>query len=50
MVIPIRKGDEIIGVLDIDSPVLERFDEVDAKYLEEGVKIIEKLCNWDELR
>lgn len=50
VVIPIRKGDEIIGVLDIDSPVLERFDEVDAKYLEEGVKIIEKLCDWDALR
>lgn len=48
IVIPIRKGDEIMGVLDIDSPILSRFDEIDAMYLEKCVKVIEDLCKWDE--
>jgi L-methionine (R)-S-oxide reductase len=34
IVVPIFKGDELIGVLDIDSPVVNRFDETDQKYLE----------------
>ena len=48
IVIPIRKGDEIMGVLDIDSPILSRFDEIDAMYLEKCVNVIEDLCKWDE--
>ncbi|MBC8578060.1 GAF domain-containing protein [Zhenhengia yiwuensis] len=48
IVIPIRKGNEIIGVLDIDSPILSRFDEIDAMYLEKCVNVIEDLCKWDE--
>ena len=46
--IPIRKGNEIMGVLDIDSPILSRFDEIDAMYLEKCVNVIEDLCKWDE--
>lgn len=34
-----------IGVLDIDSPVLNRFDEMDKEGLEEIVKILEISCN-----
>lgn len=48
IVIPIRKGNEIMGVLDIDSPILSRFDEIDAMYLEKCVNVIEGLCKWDE--
>lgn len=33
IVLPIFKGDEVIGVLDVDSSDLNTFDEVDAKYL-----------------
>jgi len=40
IVIPMIKDDNIIGVLDIDSPKLERFDEVDQKYLERFVDIL----------
>ena len=47
IVIPIRKGEEIMGVLDIDSPVKARFDELDALYLEKCVKVLEKACRWD---
>ncbi|WP_096202663.1 GAF domain-containing protein [Bacillus sp. FJAT-45350] len=37
IVIPIIKNDELIGVLDIDSPIKDRFTELDQKYLEEFV-------------
>lgn len=35
IVIPILKGDELIGVLDLDSYQFNAFDETDKKYLEE---------------
>lgn len=34
IVVPLFYNEEIIGVLDIDSPTLNNFDEVDKKYLE----------------
>lgn len=46
MVIPIHKGTEVVGVLDIDSPIKGRFDEVDAYYLEKWVGILEANCQW----
>ena len=42
IVVPIFNGDEVVGVLDIDSPIFERFDESDRVGLEELVKILEK--------
>ncbi len=42
IVVPIMKNGEVFGVLDIDSPIKERFDEVDQKCLEEFVKVLEK--------
>lgn len=35
IVVPIKKQDVVIGVLDIDSDTLNSFDDVDARYLEE---------------
>ena len=32
--------DQIIGVLDIDSPIFSRFNEVDEAYLTEFVHIL----------
>lgn len=40
IVVPMIKDGEVIGVLDIDAPIKERFDETDEKYLEEFVKVI----------
>lgn len=40
IVVPMIKDGTVIGVLDIDSPILERFDEIDQKYLEEFVSIL----------
>lgn len=42
IVVPIFKGDEVVGVLDIDSPLFDRFTEADREGLEEFVKIIEE--------
>ncbi|WP_294478704.1 GAF domain-containing protein [uncultured Bacteroides sp.] len=35
IVVPIKKQDVVIGVLDIDSDMLDSFNDVDAQYLEE---------------
>jgi GAF domain-containing protein len=35
IVVPIIKADQLVGVLDIDAPIKNRFDEVDQRYLEE---------------
>ena len=40
IVIPLLQGQRLIGVLDLDSPVLSRFDEEDAAGLELLVKIL----------
>ncbi|MFK9091165.1 GAF domain-containing protein [Bacillus salipaludis] len=42
IVIPLIKGDQLIGVLDIDSPETNRFDELDQQKLEEFVDILMK--------
>ncbi|MBP5617333.1 MAG: GAF domain-containing protein [Elusimicrobiaceae bacterium] len=42
IVIPIFKNGVVWGVLDIDSPVLARFDQTDRLYLEKSVKLFEK--------
>lgn len=42
IVVPIFKDDKIIGVLDIDAPITDRFDDNDKEHLEAIVKIIEK--------
>ncbi|MBF4454872.1 GAF domain-containing protein [Acinetobacter sp. SK-43] len=41
MVLPIMQNKECVGVLDIDSDELNQFDEVDAKYLQQLISIIE---------
>ena len=43
IVVPLRKNGEILGVLDIDSPSIGRFDESDQKGLEAFAAIIERL-------
>lgn len=41
IVIPIIVNETIFGVLDIDSPIIDRFDQVDQAYLEKFVHILE---------
>jgi len=46
IVVPIRHCGKVIGVLDIDSPVPNRFDEEDEAGLGELVRILETGCDW----
>lgn len=47
IVVPIIKDGRVIGVLDIDSPVFERFDDEDKKGLE---KFVEILIRYSDIR
>lgn len=47
IVVPIFVKDRIVGVLDVDSPVYNRFDHKDQEGLEEVVRILASGCNWD---
>ena len=47
VVIPLRRADSlIVGVLDIDSPVLSRFTESDVKGLEYVAAKLSEFINW----
>ncbi len=46
LVIPLRNNGKVVGVLDIDSPSVGRFDLVDASELEKIAKVIEVACEW----
>ena len=43
IVVPLMKGNRLIGVLDLDSPVLARFDEVDAAGLNRLLSLLVEL-------
>ena len=49
IVIPINADGRVIAVLDIDSPVQGRFDEVDKKYLENFVDILKNETDFSTL-
>lgn len=44
IVVPIVVGDRLVGVLDLDSPRRQRFDEQDARGLEALVRVFLKRC------
>ncbi len=46
IVIPIHFSGRVIGVLDIDSPLIGRFDRVDQEYLMRLVQLLEKSCDF----
>ncbi|HKL80246.1 MAG TPA: GAF domain-containing protein [Mobilitalea sp.] len=46
LVVPIRVNNQIIGVLDIDSPTPGRFDVQDLEGLEKVAELLAKSCDW----
>lgn len=46
IVIPIIVNDKVVGVLDIDSPELERFDNIDNERLNQLVDRLVSGCDW----
>jgi L-methionine (R)-S-oxide reductase len=49
IVVPIICNDNIAGVLDIDSPLKNRFDSIDAEFLQKFVDILNKYINWSAI-
>jgi GAF domain-containing protein len=49
VVIPIVKDNTLYGVLDLDSDEFERFTEVEQKYLEKAVDIMNKHISWERI-
>lgn len=43
IVVPLRKSGSIVGVLDVDSDLVDDFSDVDRRYLEKLCNIIERL-------
>jgi len=46
IVVPIIKNNNLIGVLDIDSPILNAFNEEDQKFIEKSVSILVKYIEF----
>lgn len=40
IVLPLYAGDKIIGVLDVDSEYLSHFDDVDGRYLDKIIRLV----------
>ena len=49
IVVPIISEEKVRGVLDIDSPKLNRFDDVDQNGLEQFVQILETRILWEQI-
>lgn len=47
IVVPIHKDGQVVGVLDIDSPNLNRFSEEDKLGLEKFVKALEEVITFE---
>ena len=47
IVLPIVKNNKLLGVLDLDSSVLNDYDEIDRKFLEEFLVILLEKTKWD---
>ena len=49
IVVPLHRDGRVIGVLDIDSPVYDRFSLADQSGLEAFARVIEENIEWKEL-
>ncbi|GGE19592.1 protein YtsP [Marinithermofilum abyssi] len=49
IVIPLFHEGNVVGVLDIDSPEPERFDEEDQTYLEQFAAVLQDNIDWSKM-
>lgn len=49
LVIPLHYKGRVVGVLDIDSPRLERFDKTDLEGLSRLVDVLESACDMEDM-
>jgi len=50
IVIPLIHGHDLVGVLDVDSPLPARFAEVDRAGLEAIATAVVQACDWSRIR
>lgn len=46
IVVPLRFDGRVVGVLDIDSPIVARFDDTDEQQLEKLAAVLQDACDW----
>jgi GAF domain-containing protein len=44
IVVPMLDGGKLVGVLDVDSPLVSRFADIDRQYLEQLVQLLMSRC------
>ncbi|MCQ4924247.1 GAF domain-containing protein [Tissierella carlieri] len=49
LVVPVIKDNKVYGVLDLDSPVKDRFTKVEEEYFIKLVEILSQNINWDNI-
>ncbi len=49
LVVPIIKDNVVYGVLDLDSPIKNRFTDLEKEYFEKLVGQLNKYINWDNI-
>lgn len=49
LVVPIIKDGKVYGVLDLDSPELNRFTKLEAEYFERFVEKLNKHIDWNQM-
>lgn len=49
LVVPIIKDEKVIGVLDLDSPIKDRFSDLHVQYFSKLVVELNKYINWDNI-
>ena len=49
IVIPLYFNNEVVALLDVDSPILSRFGKKDKMFLSKACNIIENKCKWSDI-
>lgn len=49
LVVPIIVREEVKGVLDLDSPIKNRFTDREEKYFKEFIEILKEKIKWEEI-
>ncbi len=49
LVLPLIKDDKVYGVLDLDSPIKERFSQLDKEYFIKFINLLNDYIDWERL-
>ena len=49
LVLPIIKNKKVYGVLDLDSPIKERFTELEKEYFIKFIELLNEYLDWEKI-